>query len=301
MTRRRQCLALFVAFFTAIAQARELPSTLVISDIDDTLQMTLLRPWKADWRGATEQYWKLLTGMARSSNAFTGMSEIFRALAEKPSAFHYVSGAPQLISARPRRFLTRNGFPPGRLSLRPGLHQSTQEFKNRRIAEIAERQPSSRLLLFGDNGERDVHIFARLTDDPAFAERTEGVYVHQLYGRGVGVPLAPGQTGFLTAADLAAKLYLEGQLLEVQAEEVIRLVLDGVSSGRRTERVLAFPRPTLDTAEILDLELLAQRLAVAPRLERSFREVLGHLRSRVLEFSCGPLLALQELTVLPGD
>lgn len=210
------CLVLLFAFATS-ARARETRAPLlVISDIDDTLQMTYLRPFAPGLRAGASGYARLLSGLVRAPRAFLGMPELYAYVQENGARIAYVSGAPQFLWARATRFLLETGFPQGDLNLRPSLKIPTGEYKFQRIQDLMRAHPDARVVLLGDNGEGDVAIYARLRASD-IGQQIIAVYIHQLYPHPVGHALAEGQHGFWTAADLAALFYQHDLISESQA------------------------------------------------------------------------------------
>ena len=203
------------------------PRTIVVTDIDDTIRHTHVRPEDERISSRAKQIWKLASGLFKSNNAFIGMPSLYNALAAGGAEIHYVSGAPQILSFIPEKFLEGAGFPQGELWLRPTVRVSTQDYKLSRIAEIIESDPQARIVLIGDNGEADAETYRKLQADPRFASRIQGVFIHKLYGEQTGQtgqPLAFGQKGFLTSADLAVELNRVGVLSNEAALETVNLV-----------------------------------------------------------------------------
>ena len=200
---------------SVIAHSDVAPRTIVVTDIDDTIRHTHVRPEDAGLFSRAKQIYKLVSGLFKSNTAFVGMPELYNSIAATGAEIHYVSGAPQILSFVPEKFLEAAGFPQGELWLRPTVRVATQDFKLSRIAEIIESDPQARIILIGDNGEADAETYRKLQADPRFAGRIEGVYIHKLYGEQTGQPgqpLAFGQKAFFTSADLARELNRGGFL-----------------------------------------------------------------------------------------
>lgn len=185
----------------------------VISDIDDTVMITLLpRAMLAAWNTF------VLNENARKQ--VTGMSVLYERLARRhPEApFIYLSTGAWNVAPTLTRFLSRNLYPRGPLLLTDwgpthnGWFRSGQLHKRRTLQELAKDFPSVRWVLIGDDGQHDPDIyseFARSHPDhvAAVAIRTLSPS-EQLLASGLPVPMdqassVPG-TPWVSAPDGAA-------------------------------------------------------------------------------------------------
>ena len=134
----------------------------VVSDIDDTTMVTAVpRPLLAVWN----------TFVRRSSNrrAVPGMPELYRALREAHSdaAFFYLSTGAWNTAGTLRAFLSRHDYPRGPLLLTDwgptltGWFRSGQAHKEASLERLMAWFPHVRWVLFGDDGQHDVEIYAR--------------------------------------------------------------------------------------------------------------------------------------------
>ena len=264
--------------------AREL---LVISDIDDTIQHTQVRPHAPGLRHEIAHYWKLAFNSIRNHDAFVGMAGLYGTLAANGARLHYVSGAPQFLFRLPEKFLQTSGFPVGSLWVRPNLSISTEEFKVAQIAKILDANPFADVILVGDNGERDIQVYERISNDPRFRDRIKRVYIHDLYPQPIGHALRAGQTPYLTAADLALDLNRTGRLSHMETLPVLRVVEQGLKSAYRSIRTRAFPNwATLTERNLSRLQLLGNSIS-DPELKSAFFRVLTELRRRPITGSGG--------------
>lgn len=149
------------------------PGLAVISDIDDTLLDTgVVDKLKMAEKAVTRSTWEL--------QAFAGAADTLQALSRGRPIF-YVSGSPWGFYDRIRGYFQRSGFPAGtfllkRFSSDPLVDQMA--FKWAHIARVVAALPQKRWLLFGDSGEKDPEIYARLrTQHP---ERIEAIYIHMV-------------------------------------------------------------------------------------------------------------------------
>lgn len=270
-------MALIASLWVATASAQ---SVIVISDIDDTLQDTRLRPPDASWTARITQSWHLLTQAFKAHDAFVGLTSVYMSLAANGAQIHYVSGAPKFIERLPKKFLEVSGFPVGQLWVRPNMKVTTEEFKFNSISEILLKNPDAQVILVGDNGERDVTVYNRLKSDSRFKNQIKLVFIHNLYPDNVGESLAPGQKPYLTAADLAAQLLVNGFLSEGQTFETLRLVSSGLQSNFRAIRGRALPpfvRPR--SSDLAFFESVAVQIK-SNGIRNLFRSVLDQIANR---------------------
>lgn len=132
----------------------------LVSDIDDTVMVTLLpRPFVAAWNTL------VLHESARL--AVTGMSELYRRLAENRDhmGVWYLSTGAWNVAPTLSRFLNRHHYPRGPLLLtdwgptNTGWFRSGQEHKERELRRLANEFPQIRWILVGDDGQHDPEIY----------------------------------------------------------------------------------------------------------------------------------------------
>jgi phosphatidate phosphatase APP1 len=176
---------------TTRARVLDAGSTLVISDLDDTLAVTgVTRP--------TELVANTLGADEFTQAAVPGMADLFRCLAEASPGpgFALVSGSPVQFLGRVDRFLALKGFPPMGLTLRRLSLATLQGYKPPALRRLLADVPGP-VVLVGDSGERDPEIYRELAAE--FPGRVKAVYVHR-----VGPPSPPsrfeGQVLFEEAA-----------------------------------------------------------------------------------------------------
>ncbi|MCV2394635.1 DUF2183 domain-containing protein [Actinotalea sp. M2MS4P-6] len=142
------------------------PATALVSDIDDTVMVTALpRPMLAAWNAF------VLHEHAR--RAVPGMPELFRrwqGAHHDPPVFYLSTGAWNTAPAL-RRFLQRNGYPPGPLLLtdwgptNTGWFRSGREHKRQTLRRLMTELPQLSFVLIGDDGQHDPHLYAEAVAD----------------------------------------------------------------------------------------------------------------------------------------
>lgn len=281
MNLKRQ-LALFCLIIGLSSHALgQLENTLVISDVDHTIQHTQVRPTNASIiQRLAHSFW-LFPNTLKNHDAFVGMSQLYMMLAVRGAQFHYVSGAIELIQRLPNKFLQTTGFPVGQLWLRPGLNVPTEDFKFQKIKEILDANPDSKVILVGDNGEKDVSAYRRLQNDPRYGARIIFAFIHDLYPQPIGEKLAPGQQPYLTSADLALQLHNQGLLGTDEVREITALVEQGLLSDYKSIRHRAFPNfANLREEHLNFLKGLGQRVE-DKTTKRSLEVIIDNLSKRL--------------------
>lgn len=170
---------------------------LLISDLDDTIKISHTQS-------------KLVTvyrGLFRSSS-FAGMAQLYHEILNRHpgSEFHIVSSSPPQIQNKILFFLSKNGFPLAKLTLRDWRRQpSIPRYKVKALLKLV-RESQCPVILVGDDTEFDPEIFAHVVK--RCPERVVARYIRQVRGR----ELPPGSMGFFTAFDIACAELTAGRL-----------------------------------------------------------------------------------------
>jgi phosphatidate phosphatase APP1 len=207
----------------------------IISDIDDTVIET----------GATNLFknWKrVLVEQPGDRLAVPGASTLYKMIARDHVAparpFFYVSSSPWNLYGFITEFMELNGIPHGPMFLKDyGIDASKlidaghDAHKLAAIESILRFYPDFRFILIGDNGQRDVTIYAKAVED--FGSQVAAVFIRDVDGscragpegdllaaiEGRGVPTFCG-SGFDEAVEVVKGLKLDRPL------EAARAVLD---------------------------------------------------------------------------
>lgn len=155
----------------------------IISDIDDTILVSDVLKKAALLSNS-------LTVAPEQRDAVPGMAQLYtKILLKNPAAatspVFYVSSSPRQLTDNLRRFLTAGGFPRGVLQLKeisPGGESDSlgdhEAYKLRRIESILAAFPKTRFHLFGDDGERDPEIYAKIQGK--FPQQVIGVWIRRV-------------------------------------------------------------------------------------------------------------------------
>jgi phosphatidate phosphatase APP1 len=149
----------------------------VVSDIDDTIIDTGVTGGKLDLIA------RIAASDARDIVPLAGAAEALRAFAAEGVPIVYLTASPVDIGPRLVQFLELAGFPAGAIFLRHyGTHGvgNPTRYKRARFDQVLRDFPGRRLVLFGDNGEKDVDIFRALA---AATGRVQAAYVRRTLPR----------------------------------------------------------------------------------------------------------------------
>lgn len=156
----------------------------IISDIDDTVVETGATNFLKNWR-------RVLVESPADRLAVPGASALYRIIAGDHRAparpFFYVSSSPWNLYGFLTEFMELNGIPHGPMFLKDYGIDATklidtghETHKLLAIETILAAYPAFRFLLIGDNGQKDVSIYARVVRD--FGNRVAGVFIRDVDG-----------------------------------------------------------------------------------------------------------------------
>ena len=156
----------------------------IISDIDDTVVETGATDLLKNWR-------RVLVDRPRDRLAVPGASTLYKMFARDHAApirpFFYVSSSPWNLYGFIAEFMELNAIPHGPMFLQDyGIDANTlitaghDSHKLAAIETILAFYPGFRFLLIGDNGQRDVEIYAQAVRD--FPNRVGAVFIRDVAG-----------------------------------------------------------------------------------------------------------------------
>lgn len=170
--------------------------TLIVTDIDDTIKASHVRN-KVD--SAANAFVTTI--------AFKGISEVYtRVLEDTDAEIIYVTNAPEaLMSNSHGDFIKKNKFPAGKIYLRKG-HADYHKLNSIRN-HLNNDTSIDRLIMVGDNGERDIKFYEEIAKEYKDRLMTINTYIRIVYSEPYKVlPLAEGQKGFVSPLELLADL-----------------------------------------------------------------------------------------------
>ncbi|HEV2079803.1 MAG TPA: phosphatase domain-containing protein [Allosphingosinicella sp.] len=156
----------------------------IISDIDDTVVETGATDFVRNWR-------RVLVDRPQDRLAVPGASTLYRMIARDHVApvrpFFYVSSSPWNLYGFITEFMELNSIPHGPMFLKDYgiddkqfIRPSHGEHKLRAIETVLAFYPGFRFLLIGDNGQKDVEVYAQAVAD--FPSRVAAVFIRDVTG-----------------------------------------------------------------------------------------------------------------------
>ncbi len=128
--------------------------TVIVTDIDDTVKVSHVR-----------DFTDLILNAYRTSNRFLGMAEILNSIKDDNDAeVFYLTNAPRdLMSWSHTTLLERGNFPSGVIYLRDDI--SDDQHKVMTLKRIIRDTNPTKMILFGDNGEKDIHYYQAIKEE----------------------------------------------------------------------------------------------------------------------------------------
>jgi phosphatidate phosphatase APP1 len=156
----------------------------IISDIDDTVVETGATDFIKNWR-------RVLVEQPHDRLAVPGASSLYKTIAQDHAdparPFFYVSSSPWNLYGFIAEFMELNGIPHGPMFLKDyGIDRSQfirrghDEHKLDAIERVLAFYPNLRFILIGDNGQRDVSVYAQVVTD--YPRRVAAVFIRDVDG-----------------------------------------------------------------------------------------------------------------------
>lgn len=219
---------------SAAATSTKRVSTVLVSDIDDTIKATGIHSAHV-----------ALNALSTTSE-FAGMSLLYsgwHALDTKKKKITYLSAAPGPVINLGIDFLRASRFPGDSADVSASVVggrglESAGEFKGKKLIamyDAAVEKPDT-VILVGDNGEQDMTAYGALIDH---VRRTRGKtkvysFIHYVYeSAGKATPIEGPHTAFVSAADLAIRFYEAGWIDDATLTKVLNEVAydSGATNG----------------------------------------------------------------------
>jgi phosphatidate phosphatase APP1 len=105
---------------------------------------------------------------ARDIRAFPGAAEALTVFQAAGIPVVYLTASPVELGPRLTQFLALRGFPTGAIFLRYYRREGAGDptaYKRARFQRVLDDFPGRKLILFGDNGEKDPEIFGALAEE----------------------------------------------------------------------------------------------------------------------------------------
>jgi hypothetical protein len=201
---------LFFLCLSSLLQAQ----TLVVSDIDDTLRLIHRRSWDM-----LEQ----VNNATDNNKIFSGMKKILYSLNANGDKIHYVTAAPEVLAGFGWSFLNYQVLPQRENYHYRSLLDGMATYKTQTILGLIAQLRPQKVILIGDNGEKDSVAYAEVQRQLVARKSPVRVYayLHKLYGQNSFTDVPSTQNLYLTGADLAVQLQAEGLITSAQAQSIL--------------------------------------------------------------------------------
>ncbi len=218
----------------------------LVTDIDDTIKMT----------DVPDLGFTVIHGLF-GAPAFAGMSVLYQAMASQGDLVA-LSGSPQFIAGKVKRFLKNYGFEASQVLLKPSLFDNTSDHKVGWLKKLAQERQGG-FILIGDDTEKDPESFERFRK--THADRITAMYIRIIVDR----PLPAGIKGFHTALDIAEEEFIAGR---ISANDFMQVGTDLLNAPDDTflPEYAACPLVYLPSERIHNAAVAGMRHAVGHRL-----------------------------------
>ena len=152
-------------------------STAVVSDIDDTMKLSMV----------TDKNELLRNTFLREYKEAPGMVSLYKRLQEKQCSFHYISASPWQLYPSLNEFFISAGYPKGTFYLKEfrwkdsrffDLFQAPHLYKIPAISSLIKTLPNHSFALIGDSGEKDPEIYGQIARD--FSKKDIRILIREL-------------------------------------------------------------------------------------------------------------------------
>ena len=184
-------------------------NVVVVSDIDDTVKVAHVRDFKG-----------LIRNAFKVNNRFLGMSDLLRSLQDDNEAeIIYLTNAPKKIMKWSHTTLLKNGnFPGDKVYFRDDL--SSDEHKTKTLRKIIEDKRPTKMILFGDNGEKDIYFYETIKNEYPSIDFT--IFIRTVYNLDKDHTPLPGQFPYVTPFEVANTLDKLGLINQESIDELYR-------------------------------------------------------------------------------
>jgi hypothetical protein len=155
----------------------------VVSDIDDTIKVS----------NVLDRSMLLENTFCGEFRDVAGMAAVYRQLARKGAAFHYVSAGPWQLYEPLAEFVKAKNFPAGSFHMRQfrikdtsilQVFESPEEYKVGVIDSLLAAFPKRRFLLVGDSGEKDPEAYGAVARKRP--DQVERIWIRDVTGEDAG-------------------------------------------------------------------------------------------------------------------
>ncbi len=201
--------------------------SLIVSDVDDTVRSM-----------NSKSLSEMSSRLSDVTNAFSGISVLYEnwKLEGAERLVGFVTAGSTLFSNKYKAFMTANHFPNDFLVMKGLGSGGTYEYKVKAVRKIlADRNPE-KVLFIGDNSSEDTNVYQTIVAENS--QLVSQTYIHQIFSGSNAAPVHPGQTPFLTPADLAIHLFNTGEISEATLRQTLLTVANDLRPGGKAVNVV---------------------------------------------------------------
>lgn len=234
-------------------------STLVVTDIDDTVKVT-------DVLNKKNAVYNALFSKAE----FSGMSELYRTMNLPGTTFFYVSGSPKILDERIEEFLEFNKFPQkANLILKKNLKINTFDYKVEAITNLIKETNPDKIILIGDDTEYDPEVYEAISK--AFPLKVASIYIRAIQDR--ELPKINNIKNFFSAVEIAGFEVINGNL---DSSSLVK-VTDSFIKREKGAKIVINGRycPSIGRIQIEELKQTLTEQSELDSLESTQRKIMS--------------------------
>jgi hypothetical protein len=232
----------FLAFISGNSQNYN--NTIIISDLDDTYKITnSAHPFPAIWNAVF------------TARSFSGFPVLFNKFKSNGGKVIILTKSNQFLKPRVESLFRKDSFKPDQVIMRKGF---PKDYKYRMIQEIIKSNPSSKLILIGDDVSQDPFIYERIAEQ--YPGKVLNIYIRVIRKK----DLPKSCCGYLTAFDIAGYEVLAGREVAENAVEIANLILTNKNKSTVIPRFIRPDKTQLIYFDYSKVELFKE---IKPKFE----------------------------------
>lgn len=265
--------------------------TLVISDVDDTIKISYVRSKE-----------EMVAFSAFADSLFFGMNNVYQEIEKKAQhsgeelKFYYLSnGFTPTVEGVHTKVLRDFDFPKGSYISRPNPLVKTHKLDH--IRRLINTEKPDRVILIGDNGEKDPIDYRKIVLEYAASGIEFSTFIHMVYDQPKDVSpelyahlkgrdregMFPGQLGFLNAAELAVQLLDIHQIDQRQTSRLVALVERAVQEQKANAVYGELVAPFFKRCRQIDIESPIGMRCESIVSTHGYADRVASIRSRICQ------------------
>lgn len=199
---------LIFSFILSISFYTHASNIQIVSDLDDTIKIT-----------NSNNLGRALGNGLFSKKVFAGTSELYENL-KHLGDIHILSASPKFFLNKTKKLLQKHNIQYKSLTLRNiSKEKDVFAYKYRNIVKLIDENPSTKLILIGDNAGEDHKVYQRVK--MLYPNNVANIYIRKVSVE----PVERGIIEFITTAEIAAAEHSNGRMTLDELEFVKKEVL----------------------------------------------------------------------------